>query len=66
MDNIAQNESDAEMSRIQLIVSMRTYDVLMAILSVQDKDVAARVRAAHKLGKLIFDEPLFDGTFIAD
>lgn len=54
-----------DIAQAQLIVSMRTYDVLMAILSVQDKEVAARVRAAHKLGKLVFDEPLFDGTFIA-
>lgn len=54
-----------EVLQVQLIVNMRIYDVLMAILTDNNKEVAHKLREIHKSGRILFDEPSFSGEFIA-
>lgn len=56
----------AEIAQVQLIVSLRIYDVLMAILTDNNKEVAHKLREIHKSGRILFDEPSFSGEFMAD
>ena len=54
-----------EVLQVQLIVSMRIYDVLMALLTTQDDEIAIKLREVHKSGRILFDEPSFSGEFLA-
>jgi hypothetical protein len=51
---------------IQLIVQMRIYDTLMALLTKVDKDTAKELMQLHAAGKLMGTTPFFDGTFLSD
>lgn len=51
---------------IQYITLARIYDVLMAMLTIQDKNKATQLLELHAQGKLLGPTPEFDGSFITD
>jgi hypothetical protein len=48
---------------MSLIVQMRMYDVLLAILNEQNPDVCDRILEAHAQGKLLAPVVTFNGEF---
>jgi len=51
---------------IHFITQARIYDVLMALLTESNADLARNVLEAHAGGTLISTAPLFNGTFVTD
>jgi hypothetical protein len=51
---------------INLIVNLRIYDVLMAILRESNPEVQKDLARIHASGKILSTAPMFDGTFITD
>jgi hypothetical protein len=63
----SENPFDIEEAlNIQLIVSMRLYDVLMAVLSSLDEDASDVITEAHKAGVLMGYSPKYIGRFLSD
>lgn len=50
----------------QFILSARIYDVLMALLMEQNREVAKDILELHAGGNLIGPQPSFNGLFITD
>jgi hypothetical protein len=47
---------------VNLIVSMRIYDALMALLQTQDEETHDRLNALHEAGKVAWSVPWIDLT----
>lgn len=52
--------------QVQLIVQLRIYDVLMALLTNIDKEAAAGLLELHSQGNIIGTAPSFLGQFVTD
>jgi hypothetical protein len=50
-------------ARLQLVVSMRIYDALMALLSTQDDELAEQLGDIHALGQVVGNPPGFTGFY---
>lgn len=59
-----QNDSDIELA--QLAVSLRIYDVLMALLHEQNSDVANELLQLHSTGAFAGSAPSYIGEFLTD
>lgn len=46
--------------KVTLIVNMRIYDALMALLSIKDPEVAARLNEVHESGGIVGSLPFLD------
>lgn len=46
--------------KVSLVVQMRMYDALMALLSVQDPEMAAKLHEVHANGKIVGALPYLD------
>lgn len=55
-----------DVKQAQLIVSMKIYDVLMALLTLQDKEVAKDLDELHSAGVVIGQGPTFLKFFARD
>lgn len=58
--------SSDNIGTIQFIQLSRIYDVLIAILTLQDKDVAKDLLELHSQGNIVTPQPVFNGNFISD
>lgn len=58
--------SQEEAPGVQLIVQMRIYDALMALLTELAPDKAQALMELHEQGTLMGNSPAFTGTFVAD
>lgn len=62
-----QNEPVEDETHIaQLVVSMRIYDVLMALLREENEDVARSLLELHATGALAGPSPAYVGKFLTD
>lgn len=51
---------------LHFVTQHRIYDVLMALLTEKNPELAQNVLEMHSKGLLIGPQPFFDGTFIAN
>jgi hypothetical protein len=51
---------------VSMIVSLRLYDVAMALLHKIDPKAANALLEVHQEGKVLSGSPWFDGTFVTD
>jgi hypothetical protein len=58
--------SPDNVGKVQLIVLMRIYDVLMAIYNDTDKDAAGRLHDLHAAGGILGSLPYFDPERLPD
>lgn len=52
--------SDTNVKQVQLVVLMRIYDVLMALLQESDAELAGQLHALHEQGKILGSLPWLD------
>jgi hypothetical protein len=60
------SQEPSEFEVAQLAISMRIYDVLMALLTKQDPDMARELLELHATGALAGPSPAYIGEFLTD